>query len=214
MRNTFEPDNSTSTISISTPTYSSFNDDFCYTIDNAVPEPGEIFVIRERGYGKIITLKDGNLQLNSNINRVGGCYWICVEKNGWLGFRNYISGTYIGHNGNGKFYAQATYHNDWESFCAREHPNEGYQLLTRHGSKLRKMDIKKSSDELNELDELVEIDTGGTTWEFAKVDRGLVKNERSSDSSRDSFGAQAEQSLFSLADFFTGLMAKKSKQAK
>ncbi|KAK8900815.1 hypothetical protein QC760_010579 [Botrytis cinerea] len=211
MKDTFETDDTTSTISISTPKYSSFNDDFCYTIDNAVPEPGEIFIIRERGYGKIITLKDGNLQLDCNINRVGGCYWICVEKNGWLGFRNYISGTYIGHNGHGKFYAQATYHNDWESFCARKHPNGGYLLLTRHWSKLWKMDIKKNSDE---LDELVETETEGTTWEFAKVDRGLVKNERTSDSSRDSFGAQAEQSLFFLADFFTGFMAKKSKQAK
>ncbi|KAK6591851.1 hypothetical protein H4I96_12128 [Botrytis cinerea] len=168
MKDTFENDDANSTASIPTPTHSSLHDDFCRAIDNAVPEPGEIFIIREGDHGRMITLKDGKLRLDSDVSQMGGCHWICVEKDGWLGFRNCISGTYIGHDGSGNFYAQATLHKNWESFCVRKHPNGGYLLLTRHWSKLWKMDIKKSSDG---LDELIETETGGTTWEFAKVMR-------------------------------------------
>ncbi|TGO25878.1 hypothetical protein BPAE_0071g00500 [Botrytis paeoniae] len=155
-----------STTSIPTPTHSSIDDGSCRTIDNAVPEPGGIFIIRKRGYGKIITLEDGQLQLKSDISGIGGCHWICVERDGWLGFRNCISGTYIGHDGSGKFYAKVTRHKDYESFCVRKHPNGDYLLLTKHWSKLWKMEIKMNGDG---LDELVETETGGTTWEFAKV---------------------------------------------
>jgi len=169
MSDVFEKDDTTPTTSTSpilTPTHSSIDDYFGKTIDNAVPEPGGIFIIRKRGYGKIFTLEDGNLQLKSSISEVGGCHWVCVEKDGWLGFRNCISGTYIGHDGRGKFYAKATRHKDYESFCVRKHPDGDYLLLTRHWSKLWKMDIKRNGDGLNEL---VETETGGTTWQFVKV---------------------------------------------
>ncbi|KAK6613766.1 hypothetical protein H4I96_00087 [Botrytis cinerea] len=168
MSDVFEKDDTTPTTSTSpilTPTHSSIDDYFGKTIDNAVPEPGGIFMIRKRGYGKMITLEDGNLQLKPD-SGMGGCHWVCVEKDGWLGFRNCISGTYIGHDGRGKFYAKATRHKDYESFCVRKHPDGDYLLLTRHWSKLWKMDIKRNDDGLNEL---VETETGGTTWQFVKV---------------------------------------------
>jgi hypothetical protein len=74
-----------------------------------------------------------------------------------------VSETYIGHNGRGKFYAKVTHHKEHEYFCARRHPDGGYLLLMRHGSKLWKMDIGKDDNEL------VETDNEGTVWEFVKV---------------------------------------------
>lgn len=133
------------------------------TSSDAVPWAGETYMIRDRLHGRIITLEESNLRLETHISRTGGWHWVCVEKDGWLGFRNRVSGTYIGHNGKGKFYAKVTHHKDHEYFCARRHLDGGYLLLMRHGSKLWKMDIGEDGHEL------IETENEGTVWEFVKV---------------------------------------------
>jgi hypothetical protein len=120
-------------------------------------------MIRDRLGGRIITLEESHLRLKAEVSKVGGCHWVCVEKDGWLGFRSPIAGTYIGHDGKGKFCARAFDHKEWEYFSTRSHPDGGYLLLMRHWSKLYKMDIDKNGNEL------VETENKGTVWEFVKV---------------------------------------------
>jgi hypothetical protein len=154
-----------STVATNTPTHTTATDDFWdhNTCRDAVPWAGETFMIRDRIRGRVITLKDGNLRLEANASRTGGWHWVCVEKNGWLGFRNYVSGTYIGHDGKGNFYAKVGHHEGHEFFCARRHPDGGYLLLMMHGMKFWKMDIGEDGNKL------VETENEGTAWEFVKV---------------------------------------------
>lgn len=153
------------TATTNTPTYTTVTDDLWDHVPDcdAVPWAGETFIIRNRVHGQIITLKDGNLRLEANVSGIGGSHWVCVETDGWLGFRNCVSGTYIGHNGHRSFHAKATLHKNFEFFCAKRHPDGGYLLLTIHGSIFWKMDIGEDGNEL------VETGNEGTVWEFIKV---------------------------------------------
>ncbi|CAM1508665.1 Fc.00g055130.m01.CDS01 [Cosmosporella sp. VM-42] len=129
----------------------------------AIPHPGSIFIIRHRKSGKVITLQDGELQLCEGFSARGGFQWCCVEKDRWLGFRNCVSGTYIGHNDRKKFVAKVAHHLRFEFFCARANPTGGYELLTRHGDELWSMDVGKDGNSL------VEVKGVGSLWDFLKV---------------------------------------------
>ncbi|KAA8569327.1 hypothetical protein MFRU_004g01450 [Monilinia fructicola] len=129
----------------------------------AVPHAGKTFVIRDREHGGVITLKEGHLQVSPHIPRAGGCHWNCIERDGWLGFRNGVSGQFFGHDSKGKFHCKVMHHRNNEWFCARAHPAGGHLLLMLHGDKFRQMKIGSDGTEL------VETDGQGTAWHFIEV---------------------------------------------
>ncbi|RYP91508.1 hypothetical protein DL770_002354 [Monosporascus sp. CRB-9-2] len=131
---------------------------------DTVPWPGNTFVIRERATGRAITLVNGKLRLwDWDYAGDRGAHWICEGKEGWLGFRNPVSGTYIGHDDRGNICANATHHKQWEYFCATRHPEGGYLLLKRHGDALWKMNVTQCGSRFYETaDE-------GAAWEFLKL---------------------------------------------
>jgi hypothetical protein len=157
----------TSSVASDTPTLTAVNADYSSPLTSRVRVPwaGGIYVIRDRKKRRIITLTDGNLQLEDKVAARGGSYWICVNMNGWLGFRNSVSGMFMGHDGKGKFVCRAVSHKGHESFSPRAHPNGGYWLMTLHGNHTvwRAMGIGENGKELVVLDEY------GTEWEFVKV---------------------------------------------
>ncbi|RYP80135.1 hypothetical protein DL769_002621 [Monosporascus sp. CRB-8-3] len=129
-----------------------------------VPWPGNTFVIRERATGRAITLVDGKLRLRDwDCAGDRGAHWVCEQKDGWLGFRNPVSGTYIGHDDRGGFRATASHHKTWEYFCATWHPEGGYLLLKRHGDALWKMGVSTDGSKF------YETAGEGTAWEFFKL---------------------------------------------
>lgn len=138
-------------------------------LDPAVPGPDDVFIIRNRETCKTITLLDGKLQLCEELTLQGGFHWLCVEKDGWLGFRNCVSGTYMGHDGDNKkrFVARVTHHRDHEYFCVRPNAKRGgYELLMRHGQKLWKMAVADDGKTL------IEVTQGeGATWDFHRIPR-------------------------------------------
>lgn len=98
-----------------------------------------------------------------------GTHWHCHENKGmWLGFRNAVSGRFIGNNGTGKhwrFICTAEEHDEWEKFMTRPHPDGGHLLLVKHGN----CNLPMRGADNGEL--VVERDTNaGTGWEFIKVD--------------------------------------------
>lgn len=142
----------------------------------AAPWDGHTFIIRDPESKLVIALRDGVLGLYPQQYYYGGAsHWRCIESGRmWLGFKNVISGTFIGHNDKGNFFASAKHHGNWEGFCTRQHPGGGHLLL-----------MKKNNDILdgffpmkiggNKNTELV-VSTkqeGGTAWEFIRVDPGL-----------------------------------------
>ncbi|KAL4781985.1 hypothetical protein BJX76DRAFT_306797 [Aspergillus varians] len=141
------------------------------------PEGGATFVIRDPQTGLVIALRNGMLSLRPERQVHGfgltgrGSHWHCVENDElWLGFRNAVSGTYIGHDNKQscwRFIADAKAHKPWEWFCARQHPGGGHMLLVRHNDGFRAMKI---GGEQNRELIVGERGQGGTAWEFIVVD--------------------------------------------
>ncbi|KAL7957899.1 hypothetical protein V8C34DRAFT_324795 [Trichoderma compactum] len=93
------------------------------------PIPGKSFMIQTRNKPNLIlALKYGKLVWLDGPIPSGGHIWRCVEKDGWLGFRNMASGTYLGHNKEGKIVATQKEHQDRERFTERRKENGGYML--------------------------------------------------------------------------------------
>jgi hypothetical protein len=167
-----EEDNATSVIEtdtsyepLNTPTMTAASEDFLPPLTSRVSVPwgGETYVIRERKTGRMITLADGKLQLQDKVTAGGGHHWICTNKNGWFGFRNSVSGRFMGHNAERKFHCKVFEHKSHEWFTPRAHPDGGYWLTTLHENAWRAMGIGQDGKEL------VEVNNNGTAWEFVKV---------------------------------------------
>lgn len=145
-----------------TPTHTTMTETLAdYT--ESVPYPGAHFIIRHRDSNKVITLINGELQLAEGLNPKGGFHWECIERDRWLGFRNCVSGTIIGHNDRKKFVARADKHQSYEYFTLRHSPKGGYELLTKHDFELWSMTIADDGKGL------VETKEEGVLWDFLKV---------------------------------------------
>lgn len=132
----------------------------------AVPQPDKTYKIHLHGTDLLITLEEGQLQLQrSNLEKPGGgWFWTCVEKSGWLGFRNHVSGTYLGRDSKGGLQATRKHHKDWESFCVRHDPRGGYTILVKYyGDGLWKVAL--SADRKG----LIETEDRGVQWDFEEV---------------------------------------------
>ncbi|KAF5251345.1 hypothetical protein FANTH_3537 [Fusarium anthophilum] len=145
-----------------TPTHTTTTE-HCRDYTESVPYPGAIFIIRHRDSGKVITIVNGDLRLCEGFNPRGGFHWECIERDRWLGFRNYVSGTIIGHNERKKFIARVDKHQAHEYFTLRPSPQGGYELLMRHGQELWSMAVGDDGSEL------VEVRGEGALWDFLKT---------------------------------------------
>ncbi|CZT03660.1 uncharacterized protein RAG0_10361 [Rhynchosporium agropyri] len=101
----------------------------------SVPWPGNQYIIRCTISGQVLTLIDGQVVLASPGGR-GSIHWACVQTKGWLGFKNTVSGKYLGHEVKGNLRCSAARHNSWENFCVRQTPDLDYILLMTHFERL------------------------------------------------------------------------------
>ncbi|RBQ74470.1 hypothetical protein FVER14953_20336 [Fusarium verticillioides] len=145
-----------------TPTHTTTTE-HCRDYTESVPYPEAIFIIRHRDSGKVITIVNGDLRLCEGFNPRGGFHWECIERDRWLGFRNCVSGTIIGHNDRKKFIARVNHHQSHEYFTLRPSPQGGYELLTRHGQELWSVAVGDDGSEL------VEVKGEGALWDFLKA---------------------------------------------
>jgi len=134
---------------------------------SSVPWPGSTFIIRAASTGAVITLLDGQIILQPPGGR-GSIHWACVESKGWLGFRNPVSGRYLGHDDNSRVRCTSNRHLPWEYFCVRLRPEGGYLLLMTHYERLWPLGIReeKGVQKLSKMGIPVEE---GMVWEFVKV---------------------------------------------
>jgi len=136
---------------------------------SSVPGPGFTFIIRSVSCGRVITLLDGQIVLT----QLGGCgstRWACVETNGWLGFKNLVSGKFLGHSKNGRLQCSAERHLGWERFHVRPRREGGYVLLMTNWDDLWPVGIKVEQG----VEYLAKFNKGGSDgiiWEFIEVDR-------------------------------------------
>jgi hypothetical protein len=133
---------------------------------SSVPWPGSTFMIRHAATGHIITLHDGRIQLLPLGSR-GSIYWACVETKGWLGFKNTITGCFLGHNFHGNLVCVARKHLGWENFEARLRPEGGYVLLMTHFERLWHVGVRMDMG-TQRLAKLGDGAADGEVWEFVK----------------------------------------------
>ncbi|KAF2664195.1 hypothetical protein BT63DRAFT_103099 [Microthyrium microscopicum] len=134
---------------------------------SSVPWPGSSFIIRSASSGNVITLLDGQIVLDRPGSR-GSFHWACVETKGWIGFRNAVSGRFLGHDPSGKLHCSAQRQQGWENFCVRLRPDGGYLLLMTHFERLWHVGIKMERG----IERLAKIGHGeddGMVFEFIKV---------------------------------------------
>ena len=135
---------------------------------SSVPGPGFTFIIRSVSCGRVITLLNGQTVLT----QPGGCgsiHWACVETKGWLGFRNVVSGRFLGHSARGILRCSAERHLPWERFDVRQSRKGDYVLLMTNYEDLWPVGIKVEQG----VESLAKINKGGSdgiTWEFIEVD--------------------------------------------
>ena len=132
-----------------------------------VPWPGSTFIILCITSGRVITLLGGKITLTPPGGR-GSIYWECVETGGWLGFRDTVSGMFLGHDANRNLRCSAKLHLPWEYFNVRMKPDGGCVLLMTHFDKLWHVGVKTESG-VEKLAKIAEGGSGGIAWEFVKV---------------------------------------------
>lgn len=133
----------------------------------SVPWPGSTFIIRSVSSGHVITLLDGQIVL-AQLGGRGSVHWACVETKGWLGFRNTVSGRFLGHDARGRLCCVADRQQGWENFCVRVRPEGGYVLLMTHFERLWHVGTKVEQG----VEKLAKIENGRSdalVWEFIKV---------------------------------------------
>jgi hypothetical protein len=131
---------------------------------SSVPWPGSTFIIRSALSGHVLTLRDGQIVMAPPGGR-GSIHWACVETKGWLGFRNTVSGRFLGHDNSGRLRCVADRHQEWEKFCVRMTPEEGYVLLMTHWERLWQVGSVVDRG----VEKLAKIGEAGIIWEFVKV---------------------------------------------
>jgi len=145
------------------PGYDEHTGDDTITVSKSILRPDTTFIIQHRQTGRIVTLVEGELRLCDGYSVLGGFHWHCVSKDRWLGFRNAVSGTYLGHNERRKLISTARHHQSHEFFMERLTTQGGYELLTGHGNELRS--IAMGSDGTT----VVESKGDGDLWDFLKL---------------------------------------------
>ncbi|USP74128.1 hypothetical protein yc1106_01402 [Curvularia clavata] len=162
------------TATICTPSMSSDNTtkDFQQSegFQSSVPWPGRTFIIRSQENGKVITFLDGEVILDKP-GGLGTFRWRCVEKEGWLGFRDPSSARYLGYDKEGWLRCAVKWHQDWEYICARKRPDGGYIPLVLVEMQLLPLGVRieETKDGAEDKVKIRNWDSEGIVWDFIEV---------------------------------------------
>lgn len=134
---------------------------------SAIPWAHSIYMILETTTKKCITIENKKIVLrdfsSAELPKANNS-WLCLEKDGYLGFQNPATGRFLGRNGHRKIHADASHFKGYEMFAPRKHTNGAYMMMMAADNfKLRMMCLDENGEEL------VDRDHGCTTWEFYKV---------------------------------------------
>ncbi|KAL6700390.1 hypothetical protein J3F84DRAFT_358031 [Trichoderma pleuroticola] len=130
---------------------------------DTVPWPDKTYMIREKDSGQVIGILDGKLYMHEFSQSLDPetYHWFCVESNGYFGFFNRGSNTYLSSKDGYKLSTVSDF-GSREYLFPRRHPNGGYQLLVAAGTMLKQVAIRSQ-------DNIILRQHAGTIWEFIQV---------------------------------------------
>ena len=123
------------------------------------PYAGSTYFIRHRDTGKLIVVEEGRPSLKGHLSQVG-IHWACVESDGWLGFRNTISGCYLARNHKDELGTDTPTHNDKGYFVVKPDPRGGQEVMVLQNQKLWRVTV--ADDHAT----LVLTEGKGAAWDF------------------------------------------------
>ncbi|KAI2781881.1 hypothetical protein F4815DRAFT_62264 [Daldinia loculata] len=132
----------------------------------SAPEAGETYMIRHMDTGKAVTLSGGELVLRTDAEVDGGWRWHCSESHdGWLYFRETVSGVYLGRDGWGGFRAKKRSPGVWERLLIRPREAGGCNIFAIHWWILMAMSTEDTDGKLFETNTVAKA----SRWEFVRV---------------------------------------------
>ncbi|KAF3077231.1 hypothetical protein CFAM422_000747 [Trichoderma lentiforme] len=135
---------------------------------NAVPWPGNTYVIQDKASGRAITAGAGRVYLRKPLSSSADyTHWLCVEANGYFGFYNKHNNVYITFKDGAygpNILSTASEFKEKQLCLPRRHPDGGYQLLAPAGD-----GILKQVAVLTDTETLVTRQHAGVILEFILV---------------------------------------------
>ncbi|KAI0110096.1 hypothetical protein F4814DRAFT_451071 [Daldinia grandis] len=132
----------------------------------SAPEPGGTYMIRHVDMGQALTLCSGELVLQTDAGTDGGWRWHCTESaDGWLRFRETVSGVYLGRDGWGGFRAKKRSPGKWEHLLIRPREAGGCNIFAIDWWRLMAMSVRDFDGKLFETPTV----TKASRWEFVRL---------------------------------------------
>jgi hypothetical protein len=137
---------------------------------SSIPWPGRTFIIRSRTNDQVITFLNGEIILDRP-GGLGTFRWQCVEKNGWMGFKDPASALYLGFDQLSWLRCAVPHHQSWEYICPRIRPDGGYVLLIRHEEELLPLGLCtiENNNGVKQKVKITNWKAEGIAWDFIKV---------------------------------------------
>ena len=130
----------------------------------SIPRAGATFILVDEATQLALAVADQQLEFDSQPEEKRNCWWRCVESNGWFGFMNAQSGTYLGHDALWtEFHAVAHKLDGWESFQVKPQPSGGFILTALWWSEFKQ--LIAGGDRCT----LTHAQSGGIVWDFTEV---------------------------------------------
>ncbi|KAK4203162.1 hypothetical protein QBC40DRAFT_318533 [Triangularia verruculosa] len=145
-------------------------------IHSAIPTAGHIYVLWDRNTGKVLTMREGKLEMcqpDKLRRHRDNWYWECKEMAGWLSLRQPASGLYVGYELRPKGYRYDAVlivgkSNEHDRFCYKLAVDGGYQLWWKRDDDLHVVVLDPTSGTNLHLRPSGPKDV--VTWEFVQVD--------------------------------------------
>ncbi|KAI3574049.1 hypothetical protein IWW34DRAFT_855045 [Fusarium oxysporum f. sp. albedinis] len=142
-----------------------------------IPIPNAWYIIRTRNSNKkrYLPVTGGKVCLQVSHHPWGGFWWRSTSLNGWIGFYEFTTGRFLGHDGKGNIVVKALAQEEKERLVVSHQPKGGYHLSILKGATdgiqalrnvLRPL---KEDDQANLL--LLELKGYAIVWEFCDVER-------------------------------------------
>jgi hypothetical protein len=140
------------------------------TPQSSIPWPGRTFIIRNQANGKVITFLNGEIILDKP-GGLGTFRWRCVEKFGWLGFKDPASAQHLGYDEESRLRCAVDHHQDWEYICPRMRPDGGFVLMVLVEQQLLPLGAiaEESKNGTKQKVKIMDWLSEGVVWDFIEV---------------------------------------------
>jgi hypothetical protein len=151
--------------------------DFCNMSPfDSVPTPNAWYIIRTRNASKkrFLSVLSGKVCLEESPHPWGGLWWRCTNLDGWIGFCEFTTGRYLGHDGKGNIVVKALTQGEKERIVVSHQPKGGYHLSifkeSTDGLQVPRNVLRPLREDSQANLMLLEKKGQAAVWEFCNVE--------------------------------------------